>query len=126
MITSSKTSKILDSVPITNNGKILGWMCDRSLVDYRTGRKSLMADLRNELTEIFGKHHATKTFEFKHKIWVLEYKDLVFNVYSASGKGTSIEICNFSYEDMHNRNREKDIISFLEELSDLLPVEDKK
>ena len=117
MITKVKTSRLQESVPVTNNAKILNWIVDKQMDDYKNNHKSLMANLVDELTKAFGQHNLSRVFEFRTKIWVLQYKDLVFNVFSAPRKGTTIEVVGMSYEDMYKRERENDIISFLEELS---------
>jgi hypothetical protein len=115
MITRTKNNT--PSVPVTNNPNILKWFVEEHQIKCIGDKmKSLMADLRSELTESFGRQDTTITNVFRNKLWTLQYKDLVFKVYSASGKGTSIEICNFSHEDMRNRDREEDIINFLTEL----------
>ena len=123
MITKVQTKDILDSIPITNNIKILGWIVNQSMVNiegYNANHKSLAADLRSELESAFGKQNITKVFGYRTKIWVLEFKDLTFNVFSAPTKGTNIEIVDMSYTDMHQGKRCEDIIEFLEQLSKLI------
>jgi hypothetical protein len=120
MITKVQTKDILDSVPVGNNINILTWIVNQSMLGYQFNHKSLAADLRSELESAFGKQNITKVFGYRTKIWVLEFKDLTFNVFSAPTKGTNIEIVDMSYTDMHQGKRCEDIIEFLEQLSKLI------
>ena len=117
VITKVPTKRLVDSVQVTNNPTILKWICDKGVEDYKSGHKSLMDDLRPELTDAFGRYNLIRVWEFRYKIWVLKYRGIVFNVFSAAGKGTSIEVTNMSSQDLRSGTNEKDIISFLEELS---------
>ena len=123
--TITKSSDVIkdSSVPVTNNRNILKWICDNGSESYREGKKNLMQNLIRELTTLFGSPNKLLTIEFKHRIWVLEYGDLKFNVYTAENKGTSIEICDYSYEDMHNGVKEREIIEFLQKLYELINEE---
>jgi hypothetical protein len=121
MIRKSLTTKRMNiSIPVESNTNILHWIVSQSLVAHKANRKSLTADLRKELTEIFGKQNKERTLEFRSKCWFLEFKGLNFAIYSAAGKGTSIETCDFSYDNMYNRKGEKEIIEFLTELDNSL------
>lgn len=119
MITRTKRNR--NSVPVTNNRNILDWFVNKHQLNcFKEKRKSLMSDLRSELFDTFGKQDVTITGEFRNKLWTLKFNDLTFNVYSASGKGTSIEVCDLSYEQVRNGEKEKEIIQFLIELDDIL------
>lgn len=111
------TKKILNSVPVTCSATVLNWMVQEQMKAYKAGHKSLLADIREQMTKAFGEPNTTKTFEFRTKIWIIEFKSLTFNVFSAAKKGTSIEICNCTYDDMYNNTHIKEIIEFLELLS---------
>lgn len=119
MITRAKRNK--NSVPVTNNRNILDWFVTvNQTTCWEEKRKSLMSDLRKELFEVFGNQDTTITYEFRNKLWTLKCGDLTFNVYSASGKGTNIEVCDLTHEQVRNGEKEKEIIQFLVELDELL------
>lgn len=105
-----------NSVPVWNNTALLQWSVDNITKSFINNEKSLTHNLVAELEQLFGKCNKALRLEFYTRLWVLEYKGLTFNVYSAKGKGTSIEICEFSYEDVRGGKRNSDIIEFLEEL----------
>lgn len=109
-----------NSVPVTNNPHILQYMCDKSVFSHRNNEKNLTQNNIEEMTELFGKQNKSLRLEFFTKLWILKYNDLLFNVYSAKGKGMSIEICSYSYEDIRTGVKEKEILEFLEELYNLI------
>jgi hypothetical protein len=105
------------SLPIVVNQNILQYMVDYQTIAWKTHRKSLSCTLVLELEEIFGKPNKILKLDRRTKLWILKYKNLTFNVYSANVKGTSIEICGISYESYLELNKlENIIIEFLEEL----------
>ncbi len=108
-------SKNKIGVVVSNNVKVLGFLVDLQMKAYREGRKSLLSNLTDDMTRIFGKNTNSFLSEFKHKIWTLQYKDLIFNIF-CSKRGTSIEICNYDYDQINKGERESDITEFLEEL----------
>ena len=111
-----------DSVPITNNPNILKWFVDCQTNSYRNNQKNLSQNLLKELEEIFGSSNKSLRLEFMTKVWILEYNGLIFNVFTAKGKGTSVEICGYDYDDIRTGINEKEIIEFLEELHRLINV----
>ncbi len=108
------------SVPVNNNPNILKWLVDCQTNSYRNGEKNLSQNLTNELEDLFGSSNKSLRLEFMTKVWILEYNGLVFNVFTAKGKGTSIEVCGYDYEDIRTGTKEADIINFLEELHRLI------
>ena len=110
------------SIPVTNNRNILKWFVDCQTTSYRNKQKNLTRNLLKELEELFGKSNKSLRLEFMTKVWILEYNGLIFNVFTANGKGTSVEICGYNYEDMETGTNEKEIIAFLEELHRLINV----
>lgn len=60
------------------------------------------------------------------KVWILEYNGLIFNIFTSKGKGTSVEICGYDYDDIRTGINEKEIIEFLEELHRLINGGGKK
>jgi len=108
------------SVPVSNNGKILKWLCNNSLKSYKENKKSLLSNISKELINLFGKQLKTIRQEYVMKLWVLQYKDLIFNVYSGKRKGTTIEICNYNYDDIRLGKREDEILEFLNKLYEII------
>ena len=117
-----------ETVAIMNSRNVMSWMVKRQMADYENGYKSLTSDLRDNLFNAFGKQDTTVTLEFRYKVWKLSYKHLNFAVYSAAGKGTSIELyCDMSEDDdsdsldaMRLGKHDETIIEFLELLSETL------
>jgi len=109
-----------NSVTIANNPTLLKQLVDYDMEAYRNKEKGLSHNLIEELTYLFGGQNVTLRLESMTKLWILEYKDLIFNVYSAKGKGTSIEICGYTSEDIRIGKRQKDISEFLENLYALI------
>jgi len=120
----NKVKRIIvdNSVPITNNPNILKWLVDCQTNSYRNNQKNLSQNLLKELEETFGSSNKSLRLEFMTKVWILEYNGLIFNVFTAKGKGTSIEICDFDYEDIRTGTNEEEIIKFLDELHRLINV----
>ena len=118
----NKVKKIVidDSVPVNNNPNILKWLVDCQTNSHLSDEKSLSQNLLKELEDLFGPSNKSLRLEFMTKVWILEYNGLVFNVFTAKGKGTSIEICGYDYEDIRTGTKEEEIISFLEELHRLI------
>lgn len=111
-----------NSIPVTNNPNILKWLVDCQTNSYRNNHKNLSQNLLEELEEIFGSSNKSLRLEFMTKVWILEYNGLIFNVFTAKDKGTSVEICGYDYDDIRTGTNEKEIISFLEELHRLINV----
>lgn len=109
-----------NSVPVTNNSDILKWLVDCQTNSYLNKQKNLSQNLVDELTSIFGSSNKTLRLEFMMKVWILQYKDLTFNIFTAKGKGTYIEIVGYSYDDINKKIKQNDIIKFLEELHSLI------
>lgn len=116
-ITKISGKDIDKSIPITNDNNILSWLCNSQINDYKNNRKSLMSDLRNQLKTTFGKQNKTSIFEYRTWVWKLSYDGLTYNIFSAPNKGTSIELCSESYEDLRLGKYTIQIEKFLEQLS---------
>ena len=110
-----------DSVPITNNRDILTYMVNIQTDAFKSHKLVLTSNLIEPLTKIFGTQNKTMRLEFMTKLWVLKFKDLTFNVYTAKNRGTSYEVCDYSYEDIRtDKLLTKKIIEFLDELYKLI------
>jgi hypothetical protein len=113
-----KTKGILlkNSVPVTNNVEILQYIIDIQMNSYKNGKKSLSANLIPELTNAFGAANKRMRLEYLTSVWCLQFKGIDYNVFSANNKGTGIEICGFSYEQVRNGDKKEEIKEFLDEL----------
>lgn len=113
-----KTKGIIlkDSVPVTNNSELMQYMIDIQMKSYKNGGKNLTSNLIDELTKEFGEPNKRLRLEFNTKVWCLQFKGNDYNVFTAKGKGTGIEICGLSYEDVRNGVKKQDIKDFLDEL----------
>ena len=108
------TKKLSDSIPVENSRKVLDYICSnikRSL--------SLTRQLTEELTEIFGKHNTTFRGEFFHKIWILKYKDHIFEVFS-SKRGTTFQIITESVGSTLTPEEADISIEFLQKIATLI------
>lgn len=56
------------------------------------------------------------TPEYLTKVWIIEYNDISYNIFTTKNKGTSIEIVGYDYEDINSGVKEKEIIEFIEQL----------
>ena len=105
-----------DSVSITNSREILNYMVNIQTHAFQDNKLTLTSNLIEPLTKIFGTQNKTIRSEFMLKLWILKFKDLTFNVYTAKNRGTSYEVCDYSYEDVREGKIDKKIIEFLEKL----------
>jgi len=105
-----------DSVPITNSREILTYMVNIQTSAFKDNKLTLTSNLIEPLTKKFGTQNKTMRLEFMTKLWILKFKDLTFNVYTAKNRGTSYEVCDYSYEDVREGKIDKKIIEFLEKL----------
>lgn len=83
-------------------------------------KKNLSQNILKELELNFGKPNKSIRLEFLNNVWILKYNELTFNIFSTKGKGISIEICGYNYDDIRTGLKEKEIIEFLEELHKLI------
>lgn len=113
-----KTKGILlkGSVPVTNNVEILQYMIDIQMDSFKNGKKSLSANLITELTNAFGTSNKRMRLEYLTSVWCLQFKGIEYNIFSDNNKGTGIEICGLSYEEVRNGDKKEEIKEFLDEL----------
>lgn len=109
-----------DSLPVTSNPHILQWVADCQAKSFLNNKKSLSQNLSVELESLFGPPNTTLRLENLTKVWILECEGLTFNVFTAKNKGTSIEICDHSYEDLQSKVSKYGMIKFLKELHNLI------
>lgn len=119
-INKVKKTVLENSVPVINNPNILNWFVDNQTNSYINDQKNLSQNLLEELEKSFANYNKLLRLEFITKVWILEYKGLTFNVFTSKRKGTYVEICGHSYEDIQSGKNEKEIINFLGELHKLV------
>lgn len=110
-------SDILESTPVTNNPVISNFIVELQLKSFTDYKKNLSRNLIKELTDIFGKpnNHFSK-----FSVWTLELDNLKYNIFTEDGKGTYIEMCGVSYNDINKGKYQEEILSFLNELYNLI------
>ncbi len=107
-----------NSVQITNYKGVLSFICDEFKKSIR-----LSTYLKEELTELFGQYNTTYNSEFNYFIWIIEFKNEIFEIYTADGKGTMFCIVDneeLNYSDIQPDNKSKICIEFLKEFDKLL------
>jgi hypothetical protein len=110
MIEKLKKFIVPVSIPITNNRNILQWIVNCQTSSYKDGKKNLSRSLISELTQLFGSPNKSIRLEYNNKVWILGFKGLVFNVFSADGEGTSIEIADLPFDRLRYGDKEDTII----------------
>lgn len=107
MIKTTNKKELGDTIPIENYNGVLEYKTDdieRSFL--------LTSERKKDLKQIFGKHNRVhNTGEHYFHIWIVEFKNEIFHVLSAKGKGTCIEI-----EADFNQNKSEVCIEFLKEI----------
>jgi hypothetical protein len=98
---------------IENLQGVLGFMCDDINRSIR-----LTSYMKNQLTDLFGKHNQTFKGEFLFYVWVLKYREEVIYVFTNNTKGTQFCIMG----DFDNK-KGKISIEFLSKMDSLLNVE---
>ena len=99
-----------NSVPVENYRGVLEFMCG----DVKRSVK-LTTYLKEELTQIFGKHNTRFKGEFFYYVWIVEFNGEIFQIFTANRKGTQFSI-NGKNEDY----KSKVCINFLKKMEELL------
>ena len=99
-----------NSVSVENYKGVLGFICD----DFKRSIK-LTTYLKEELTQIFGNHNTRFKGEFYYYVWIVEFENEVFQIFTNNVKGTQFSIVG-KYED----DKSKVCISFLKKMEELL------
>lgn len=115
-IIQTKGIVLKSSVPVTNNPHIMKYMIDIQMESFKNGTKNLTSNLIDELTREFGEPNKRLRLEYNTKVWCLQFNGIDYNIFTAKGKGTGIEICGLTYEEVRNGDKEKETIEFLDEL----------
>ena len=102
------------SFKIENYLEVLKYLCDQSTKSIRLNDINLSNFLRLEFTEIFGKHNCTFRGEFLHYIWIVSFKNEVFEIFT-SKRGTTYQIVG-KYSD----RKSKVCIEFLKKLNKIM------
>jgi hypothetical protein len=99
-----------DTTCVENYKGVLQYKCDninRSII--------LTTFLKNELTQLFGKHNTSFKGEFLYSVWIVEFDNEIFHIYTAKNKGTQFSIVGHLNDDKANV-----CIMFLEKMEKLL------
>ena len=97
-------------VAVENYKGVLQYICG----DVQRSIK-LTTYLKNELTELFGKHNTRFRGEYFYYVWIVEFDGEIFQIFTANGKGASISIVA-NYED----DKSTVCINFLRKLEEML------
>ena len=76
---------------------------------------TLTTYLKEEFTQLFGKHNTRFRGEFFYYVWIVEFDGEIFNIFTANGKGTQFSIVA-KYED----DKPKVCINFLRKMEEML------
>jgi hypothetical protein len=98
-----------DSTPVENYKGVLQYICS----DVNRSIK-LTKYLKNELTQIFGKHNSRFRGEFLYYVWIVEFDGEVFQIFTNSNKGTGFSIIGDGQE------KSSVCIDFLKKMEELL------
>ena len=117
MIAKVNTKQVQDSINVWNNRNILKYYMDIGVKSFEVHKKCLAAVAIKELGTAFGKCNKAMRLEYYTRVWVLEFRGLTFNVFTANNKGTTVEICNKTWDEVRALNTplEKDIKDFLDQ-----------
>jgi hypothetical protein len=115
VITKKNVKNLASSISITNIPEVLKWIVENQTNSYYKNKKSISSNLLNEFKILFDKPNKSLRLKYLTKVYILKYNGLVFNVFISKDGGTGIEICDVSYENLKNIDKEI-IISFLEKL----------
>ena len=99
-----------NSVAVENYKGVLQFICD----DVKRSIK-LTTYLKEELTQIFGKHNTRFKGEFFYYVWIVEFEGEIFQIFTANGKGTQ-----FSIVRKYGDDKSKVCINFLRKMEELL------
>jgi hypothetical protein len=98
------------SIAVENYKGVLQFICD----DVKRSIK-LTTYLKEELTQIFGKHNTRFVGEFHYYVWIVEFEGEIFQIFTANGKGTQFSIIGKCEDD-----KSKVCIKFLRKIENLL------
>jgi hypothetical protein len=101
--------EVLDSIPIENNFNILSWICYQ--IPHEDGHL-LNRNNKNYFKKILGKQYTTMNLEFRNWIWVIDFKEISFNIF-CSTRGSSYEIIGKIEDLFINEEKIKDFLLFI-------------
>jgi hypothetical protein len=104
------TKELLDSIPVENYRNVLDYMVNGIERSIRLTKKS-----KEEFTTIFGKYNTTFRGEFFNYIWIVQFENEVFQIFT-SNRGTQFAIVT----DDSEVNKSEVCISFLKKMEELL------
>jgi hypothetical protein len=113
-----ETSRIKSSIPVVSDMGILSRVVAIQVDAHDKGLKGLSQSLVTELMMLFGA--SNRIIEYRTRVWVLEHCGILYNVFTAVGRGTSIEICGYTFQNVRLGVMRDQILDFLEELYTLV------
>lgn len=83
-----------NSTVITNSSAVMDYTVNvLQIKAFENNEKPITQSCISELTEHFGKHNTTfKGSEYNTKVWIVEYADLIFEIFTAKGFGTQVVV----------------------------------
>ena len=107
-----------NTTQIENNRNILRFLSENITDAITNDKKPLSSNMSDELESIFGKQNLSMRLEYNTKIWILDAYNLEFILF-CSKRGTDIAICE-SLENISQGENEKEIISFISKIYELI------
>lgn len=101
---------LVNTTPVENFSDVLSFICKDTKRSIR-----LTSYMKNNLTELFGKHNQRFKGNHYYYVWVLEFNGEVFHLYTHKDRGTDIEIIA-----QFGKSKTNECIAFLTELDKLL------
>lgn len=111
MIVKNDSTVLLRDVQVEHYRDVLFYICDDI---HRSIR--LTSYMKNELTNIFGKHNTRFKGEYYYYVWIVNFKGSVFNIYTNANKGTTFALVLSDC----NEDKSELCIEFLTEIDNIL------
>lgn len=105
-----QNSIIQSCILVENYRNVLDYICK----DFNRSIK-LTKYLKIELTKIFGKHNTVFRSEFYYYVWIVEFDNKAFQIFTNKDKGTQITIVG-----QYGDDNSKVCINFLKKLETIL------
>jgi len=111
-------NKFKNSLPITCNSEVLQVICNLQTNSYLNNKKSLLSFIKDQLTQIYGKHKYTYKSEYQNYVWEVEFENNSYYIFTSKGGGTSIELITDEFNLIRSNTRS--IILFIKHLQKLI------
>jgi len=104
-----------NGVAVENYEGVLSYICEDVNRSIR-----LTTFLKDELSSIFGTHNTKyKGDEYNFHVWIIEFEQEIFQIFTANGKGTCFSIVDptFSFDDDGQPDGKSDVcLRFLKDM----------